>query len=240
VANTALLNNIDHADLTVAPGYSAAFGDVVNQTVVFPTEYTSVQREYVILIQKMENGTFQSVALLGLDRDENLFLEGNVWNARYVPAMHRRGPFMIGFQDVRVDGQAQREPMIHVDLDHPRVGKQGQPAFLPQGGNSPYLTHVMSALQIIHEGAAMMQRMFAAFDAHGLLENTVIEIGLSETEQYRLEDYYVINPARLAALDGEALYMLHQQRYLAAAFSIVASIDNAQHLITLKNRKLAG
>ncbi len=239
--NTARLNNVDHAHLTVAVGYSAAFGDAVNQSPVFPTEYVFAGREYAILIQKNDKGMFQSVVLLGLDRDENLFLDPSGWNARYVPAMHQRGPFLIGFHDAEVDGEIQREPMIHVDLDHPRIGiGKGQPVFLPHGGNSPYLHQVMKTLQIIHEGTAMMQPMFSAFDALGLLENMEIEISLNETEHYRLEDYYVISPARLAALDGAALLALNQQGYLAAAFTIVASFDNAQHLIALKNRKLAG
>jgi hypothetical protein len=240
MANIQRLNNIEHATLKVALGHSAAFGDSVNQVLLFPTEYALAQREYMILIQKEGAGGYQSVALLGLDRDENLFLEGGVWNARYVPAMHQRGPFMIGFQDIEVDGKMQREPMIHVDLDHPRVAEDGQPVFLPQGGNSPYLTHVMGVLQTIHEGAAMMQPMFAAFEALGLLENTAIEISLSETEHYQLEDYYVISPARFAALDGDALYSLNQAGYLAVAVSIMGSVSNAQHLISLKNRRSEG
>jgi hypothetical protein len=239
VVNTARLNNVDHAHLAVAPGYSAAFGDAVNQALIFPTEFDHVQREYMILIQKDESDTFQSVALLGLDRGENLFLDNDRWNARYVPAMHQRGPFMIGFQSDGVDGQMQREPMIHVDLDHPRIDiDKGQPVFLAHGGNSPYLNHVMKILQTIHEGAAIAQPMCLAFDALGLLEKTAIEISLNDTEHYQLEDYYVINPARLASLDGDALHALNQKGYLAAAFSIVASIDNAQHLIALKNQKL--
>lgn len=240
MSHTERLNNIDHADLKIALGYAKDFGDCVNQALVFPTEYTLIQREYVIVIQKDETGAFQSVALLGLDRDENLFLEGGTWNARYVPAMHQRGPFMIGFHDVEVDGQMQREPMIHVDLDHPRINPNGQPVFLPQGGNSPYLTHAMGVLQTIHEGAAMMQPMFAAFEAQGLLENTAIEISINETEHYKLEDYYVISQTRFASLGGDALYRLNQAGYLAAAISIMASIGNAQHLIMLKNRRLGG
>jgi SapC len=234
------LNNVDHANLKVAQGYSAAFGDSVNQALIFPTEYSLVQREYVIVIQKDEAGAFQSVALLGLDKDENLFLDGDSWNARYVPAMHQRGPFMIGFQDVDGEGQTRREPMIHVDLDHQRIATEGQAVFLPQGGNSAYLTHIMGVLQAIHEGAAMMQPMFEAFDALGLLENTVIEISLSETEHYKLEDYYVISPDRFGALDGAALYDLNQAGYLAAAISIMSSINNAQYLIALKNNRLGG
>jgi hypothetical protein len=241
MANTARLNNIDHAQLTVAHGYSAAFGDAVNQALVFPTEYAWVQKEYLILIQKNEDNHFQSVALLGLDLDENLFLDGEKWNARYVPAMHQRGPFMIGLQTMDVDGQVQQEPVIHVDLDHPRLGAaKGTPIFLPQGGSSPYLTHVMNVLQIIHEGAAMMEQMFAAFNALGLLEQQDIEISLSETEKYVLEDYYVISPSRFAALEGDVLYRLNQAGYLTAAIAIMGSLSNAQHLIALKNRQLDG
>lgn len=241
MVNAHRLNNIDHGDLRVASGHSAAFGDSVNQSIVFPTEYDQVQREYVILIQKIEADEYQSVALLGLDRDENLFLENGGWNARYVPAMHQRGPFMIGFQDIEVDGHTQREPMIHIDLDHPRIdATNGVPVFLPNGGNSPYLKHVMSVLQTIHEGSGMMQPMFAAFDALGLLESAAIEISLSETEHYKLEDYYVISRSRLAALDGDALHALNQANYLTAAISIMGSLGNAQHLIALKNHKVGG
>jgi hypothetical protein len=240
VADVQQLNNVDHGALRIAIGHTAAFGDCVNQTVVFPTEYDQAQREYVILIQKLPDETYQSIALLGLDRDENLFLTDGGWNARYVPAMHQRGPFMIGFQDIEIDGEKQREPMIHVDLDHPRIDPHGQPVFLPQGGNSPYLAHVMGVLQTIHEGAAIMPQMFTAFDAYGLLENKRLEISLNETEHYVLEDYFVISPERFAALSGDALYSLNQAGYLAAAIAIMGSINNAQHLITLKNRRAGG
>lgn len=40
-----LLNNIDHAQLRVAQGYGAAFGDAVNQALVFPTEFEALQRD---------------------------------------------------------------------------------------------------------------------------------------------------------------------------------------------------
>jgi hypothetical protein len=58
---------------------------------VLPTEFEEVQREYPILIRKDPSGDYQAVALLGLDRDENLFLDETGWNARYVPAVQQRG-----------------------------------------------------------------------------------------------------------------------------------------------------
>jgi SapC len=239
MADVRQLNNIDHKDIRVDSGYGEAFGNSVNQTVVFPTEYDRIQREYPILIQKDADGHYQSVALLGLDRDENLYLDSNGWNARYIPAMHQRGAFMIGFQEVEIDGDKHREPMIYIDLDSERINTdRAQLIFLPHGGNTLYLNNIMEVLRTIHDGSAIMQPMFATFEALGLLETTVIDIALNDREHYKLEDYYILNQTRLTALDGADLQTLNQAGYLAAAFSIASSIGNAQHLIAVKNRKL--
>lgn len=82
--NRVLLNNVDHADLRVIAAHGVAFGDGVNQTLLLPTEFEAAQREYPILIRKDPSGGYHAVALLGLDRDENLFLDETGWRARYV------------------------------------------------------------------------------------------------------------------------------------------------------------
>ena len=121
------LNNVEHKNLRVITRSSAQFGDNVGGVVIFPTEFREVQREYPIFFRK-EPGTddYLSVALLGFAKDENLFLDGSGWNARYIPAVVARGPFLIGFQD--------ESPVIHLDLDHPRVSEtEGEPLFLATG-----------------------------------------------------------------------------------------------------------
>jgi hypothetical protein len=241
MTNRVLLNNVDHGDLRVATGHGPAFGDNINQVLIFPTEFEAVQREYPIFFRKDADGAFQSVALLGLDRDENLFLDdaspGGGWNARYVPAIQQRGPFSIAMQ-----GRG-GEPMIHVDLDHPRVragDSQGQPAFLPAGGNSPYLQHVARLLGAIYDGLELSKAMFAAFEAHDLIEPVDVEIKLDEHTQYDLPDLYSISQERLGALDGVALEGLHRSGVLAAAQWVLSSLGNVGFLVELKNRKRAG
>src|SRR5688572_1104324 len=113
MTNKVLLNNVDHADLRVISRPGPEFGDSVNQVLVFPTEFEDLQREYPIFFRKDANDHYQAVALLGLDRDENLFLGAEGWNARYVPAALQRGPFSIVLQAA----QAGTAPMIHIDLD---------------------------------------------------------------------------------------------------------------------------
>ena len=85
--NRVLLNNIDHHDLRVITRHGAEFGDAVNQVMVFPTEFEAVQREYPIVFRRDAEGALRPVALLGLTREENLFLDGaGGWRAGYVPA----------------------------------------------------------------------------------------------------------------------------------------------------------
>ena len=240
MTNAVLLNNVDHADLRVVTRHAAEFGDSINQVLIFPTEYEEVQREYPILFRKDPNGAFQSVALLGLDRDENLFLDAEGWQARYVPAVQRRGPFMIGFQEREEGGEVRREPMIHVDLDHPRISAtEGEPVFLPQGGNSLYLEHVAALLRLIHQGLEVSGPMFAAFEALDLIRPVAVEVQLDDAEQYVLPDFLTIDEARLAALDGAALNGLHREGFLRAAFMAAASLGNVSRLIDLKNRRRA-
>jgi hypothetical protein len=235
-----LLNNVDHADLRVVTRHAAEFGDSINQVLIFPTEYEEIQREYPILFRREPNGGFQSVALLGLDRDENLFLDAQGWQARYVPAVQRRGPFMIGFQEREEGGEVRREPMIHVDLDHPRISAtEGEPVFLPQGGNSPYLEHVAALLRVIHQGLELSGPMFAAFEELGLIRPVAVEVQLDDAEQYVLPDFLTIDEARLAELDGAALERLHEGGFLRAAFLAAASLGNVSRLIDLKNRRRA-
>lgn len=237
MTNRVLLNNVDHGDLRVATGHGSAFGDAINQVLIFPTEFEGIQREYPIFFRKDADGAFQSVALLGLDRDENLFLEEGGWNARYVPAIQQRGPFSIALRS------GTDEPMIHVDLDDPRIlaaKGEGEPVFLPAGGNSPYLQHVARLLGVIYDGLEISKAMFAAFEAANLIEPVDVEIKLDEHTQYDLPDLYTISQERFAALDGAALETLHRSGFLAAAQWVLSSLGNVGLLVELKNRKRAG
>jgi hypothetical protein len=224
-----LLNNVDHADVRVRLGHGAAYGDAINQIDLFPTEFEAAQRDYPIVFRRNPDGGYRAVALLGLDRDENLFLDGEEWRARYVPALIQRGPFSIG---VPRDGG---EPMIHIDLDHPRISRsEGEPLFRDQGGNAPYLDHVAKVLQLIYAGIDASAPMFAAFEKLGLIEPVTIEIELTDTRKYRVPDCHTIDRARLAQLDGARLAELHSSDFLRAAIWVASSLGNVSRLIELK------
>jgi len=230
-----MLNNIAHKDLRVITRHGGEFGDNVGTVLTFPTEYGDVQREYPIFFRKdPDTAQFQSIALLGFAKDENLFLEEQRWNARYIPAIVARGPFLIGFQQQETGTQ----PVIHVDLDNPRVSHtEGEPVFLPQGGNSRYVEHIATVLKGIQAGLAASQAMFAAFTALDLIEPVKVEIKFSHEEQYNVLGLYTISEEKLAALDGDSLFKLNRAGFLQGAFLVIASMNNVKKLIDMKQRR---
>lgn len=241
MTNKVLLNNVDHADLRVITRHGPEFGDGVNQVLVFPTEFEDLQREYPIFFRKDANGDYQAVALLGLDKDENLFLGADGWNARYVPAAQQRGPFSIVVQAPRPGAAGEPEAMIHVDLDHPRVSRtEGEPLFLPAGGNAPYLQHVSRLLGILFDGLEAGGPFFATLDRLGLIEPVEVEATLMDGTAYVIPGLFTVSEGRLAAVAGEDLEHLHRSGTLRAAYAVLSSLGNVSSLIDAKLRKSAG
>ncbi|MFC3816283.1 SapC family protein [Lysobacter sp. GCM10012299] len=240
MAQYELLNNIQHKDLRVVTRFGREFGDETGMVVAFPTEFAELQREYPIFFRKDgENGQWQAVALLGFERNENLFLDDSRWNASYLPGAIAKGPFLIGFQEQRVDGELRREPVIHVDLDNPRVSfAEGEPVFLSHGGNSPYLEHISAVLRGIRDGVEAGAAMFAAFDALGLIQPMKLELQLDEQHRVSLAGLHGIDRERLAALDAQSLHQLHQAGYLEGAYLVLSSLHNLRRLMAEKQRRL--
>ncbi|MBB1061197.1 SapC family protein [Marilutibacter spongiae] len=240
MARYELLNNVTHKDLRVATGFGPEFGDDVGMVPAFPSEFAELQREYPIFLKKGPGeGEWQSVALLGFEQRENLFLRDGRWNASYLPGAAAKGPFLIGFQEQRVDGEAIMEPVVHVDVEHPRVGRdEGEPLFLPQGGNTPYLEHVAGILRGIHDGNRFGQRMFAALDAAGLLEPVGLDVQLDAQHRVAVGGLHGIARERLASLDAPALFELNRAGYLEGAYLMLASLHNVRRLMAEKQRRL--
>jgi hypothetical protein len=238
MANTVLLNNVAHHSLKVNARFGAEFGDSISSALAFPTEFIELQKEYPILFrQHPETKKYQATVLLGLSQNENLFLNPastTGWAANYIPASIAKGPFLIGMQPQ----SGNNTPVIHIDLDHPKVNhEQGYPLFLEYGGNSPYLEHIATTLKIIHQGVAMQDAMFTVFSELDLIEPVNIEIDFHTGEKYRLLGNFTIHEEKLMALGGEQLERLNKLGFLSLAFAVITSMTNIRRLTEIKKNQ---
>ncbi|MDQ1121101.1 MULTISPECIES: SapC family protein [Pseudoxanthomonas] len=220
----ALLNNIDHRDLRVSTRHGAGVDDAAMSVVTFPGEFRALQAYYPIVFQKDAQGVFHPLALLGLQPGQNLFLRGDRWDAHYVPMAVERQPFAIGHD-------AQGEPMLHVDLEHPRIDPQGEPLFLEHGGHAPLLQHMVALLRTLHDGLAGNGAFIQALLSHELLESFVLDVKLTGGQEIHLRGCYTIHEERLRALDGEALQALSRAGHLEPIYMALASMTHLRDLI---------
>ena len=227
------LDNVDHQHLRVARRATCDLS--VNQALVVLSEFEQLQREYPILFRRDADGEFQAVALLGLDRGENLFQREGEWSTRYVPATLRRGPLFLGVSDEEQDDAA-----IIIDLDDPRVNQSdGEPLFLPQGGAAPFLQQAAEALQIVHKGLELSRQMFGLFTELELIQPIEISVETGDGTRYRLDSFFTVGADQLVGLPGAGLEKLNRAGFLAAAIHARSSLGNISRLIELKTAKQA-
>jgi len=238
--NHALLDNVTHKDLKILPGYRKGQEFDISTARVFPVEFSELQMEYpIVLTRNKESGHFEPVALLGLSNNENLFLDTHGWDARYIPLVIERQPFLIGFQEITESGIPQRQPVVHVDLDHSKVSMtEGEPVFLQHGGESPLLERVSSVLMTIHQGNEINQTFSKLLVGLDLVEPSTMEYTLANGEKHTLTGLHIINEDRLYALNGDALEALHQKGFLQSIYMMLASLPNFRKLVDRKNALL--
>jgi hypothetical protein len=225
MSRNVLLDNVRHKDLRIVTERGAQYGDQVMAALTFPGEFRSIQAHYPIVFQKAPDGSgFVPLALFGFREGENLFLGETGWDASYVPLAVERQPFLVGFD--------RGEPMVHVDLDSPRVSTQrGEPVFLPFGGHSEYLERVNSMLLALHEGLQATPAFVAALLEHRLLEPFALDIEDEGGEQHRWSGYCTVHEERLARLEGAALGRLHTAGHLLPIYMVVASTGRLRELV---------
>ncbi len=240
MTSLALLNNLDHQDVRIITERSAKYGDNVMHAMTFPFEFRDVQTFYPILFHRDEKGNFYPAALFGFEANENLFLDETGWHARYVPAMIRRQPFMIGYQQSTDQADAGPRRMLSVDMDHPRVStEQGEALFQPLGGRTPFLENAAALLETIYQGYEQNKALAGALLEHDLIESVGFDITLDDGSSNQLLGFHVVNEDKLQELPGPVLERFARQGFLMPIFMMLASLSNIRTLVELKSGRLA-
>jgi len=218
-----LLDNVTHRHLRLHTERSARHGGAGQSALALPAEFRQLQAHFPIVFQLVEGEVgFQPIALFGLEEGQNLFLGDDGWEASVMPMSLQRDPFLIGRTP---EGSLQ----LHIDLDSPRIvrpeeGEVGTALFLPHGGFSEYLDHVVRLMEHLHANANQLPDFIRALTDHQLLEPFAFDMEMPGGEPVRLTGLYAINEERLMALPGSALEALAQRGHLLPIFMQIASM----------------
>jgi hypothetical protein len=228
MARHVLLNNIEHKAVRIDTRRNAALGDQVMYAQVVPSEFRQLQEHYPIVFAPGSQGDLLPVALFGLRQGQNLFLQDDSWDARHLPHVIERQPFAIGNQD--------GELVVHLDLDNPRVGSEGEALFLEHGGTSAYLDRISAVLSALNQGLPQVPVFMALLQEYQLLESFVLDFSLEDGAPQRLGGFHTLHEDRLSKLDGAALQRFQQAGLLEPLYMVLASLANFRSLIERFNR----
>ena len=233
----AILTAEAHRDLAIRTERAAALGDAQMCCITVPTEFRAVQGTYPILFRLSDTrDRFTALAMFGFENGENLFLDGDRWDARYRPLAMEIQPFLIG-------GSATHEGpgQVHIDLSSPRISatKEGTRLFDELGQPTPYLDRIAGQLGMLDEGYRAAPAFFAALQRYDLLEPFTLDVTLDDGARNRLVGFHIIDEDRLAALDGAALADLHAGGHLEPMYMAIASLAHLGDLVDRRNRRLS-
>ena len=236
MSNHQTLTPESHRDLRVRVEPGADLGDNVMAALITPLEFRDVQGSFPILFRREEaGGSFAAMALMGFENGENLFLDGDSWQAAYRPLSLAVQPFLIG----RVEG-AGGEGQVHIDMDHPRIAAAGEGIRVFEDGDqpSPYLERIAAMLGNLHAGYQGSAAFYEALERYELLEPFTFEVPLKDGSKHSLVGFHIVDEDKLRALDGDALGDLHTQGFLMPLFMALASLTQFGQLVARKNARL--
>lgn len=232
----------DHRATRIDRRRGAALGDAVQLCLVVPEEFRQVQNAYPILFQRTAaRDGFQAVALFGFAPDENLYLDGDRWDAPYLPLAMATRPFLIG-----PPPPGGSDLQLHLAVASPRVLAPGDagyeaasPLFDDAGAPSSYLSAVFDGLARLDRGYRAGPDFFDALERHALLEPVSIRFEDAAGNARQIVDFHGIDEERFAALDGDALGELHRNGHLLPITMALASLANLGPLIARLQQRYA-
>ena len=215
-----------HRNLKVRGVPSFAYAAGTNSVPLAGNEFAAAARQLPILFVPDARQQPTPIALLGLRRDENLFVETDGrWSGNYIPAFVRRYPFVL------IEKEASTDFTVGIDEDYAGFNTaEGEPLFTQEGTDAPALTRAIEFINTFRNEAARTQDFVAQLTRLDLLIPKVINVVLKGGSKFALDGFSVVDETRLGKLDDKEAGTLLRSSHLAWIYMHLLSIHNIPDL----------
>lgn len=184
----------------------------------------------IVFLEDKEKDEFRSVALLGLNAGENLFVsaEGK-WNASYIPAIIRRYPFALA-----PNGES-GQYVVCIDEESSLIGEtEGADLFDANGEGTQVIENVKRYLAELQQMDALTNEFCKFLQANNMF--TPLNMKVQENDSVKsITGCYVINESRLNTLSDELFLDIKNKRYLPAIYAHLISLAQTERLVKFQN-----
>ena len=223
------LNKELHAELTVAPspdGYM--FAASARTVILAAVEFFDAGRQFPIIFSLTSEGSILPVALMGLEENENLFVdEEGAWLAHYIPAYIRRYPF------ITTDG-TEGQTTVCIDSEFNGFNQHGGLPLFEDGEPTVKTQEVQAFLQDYLIQLKKTEEFGAVLLHHSLLRQIDAQANLNDGRSYALNGMLVVDEQKLAQLPDVDIVNLFRSGMLALIHAHLLSLRNLDSLIERK------
>jgi len=208
------------------------FAKNINMASIMVHEFSRAAAIYpIVFVEDKQRDQFRPVVLLGLSDGENLFIQGDQWQASYIPAIIRRYPFALantaeeGRFTVCIDDESD---LLNEQEGQPLFDDNGEPAEL-MNRVKRYLAELQQMDQFTGDFCKYLteKNMFAPL-------NMKVRIG---NEMRNITGGYILNEERINSLSDETFLEMRAKKFLPVAYSHLSSLSQIERLLNFKDKK---
>jgi hypothetical protein len=202
----------------------------LNALFVAAAEFGDVCREFPIVFVKAGkeadgSDAIAPIAVFGLSQQQNLYVDGQSWRARYMPAVLRSYPFCIA----RLDD---KRFAVCVDMAYKGAGQaDGQALFQADGQPAELLAEMTRHLESLEAEVQRTRLVGQRLLQLDLLREMRLDATLPDGRQHTVDGFLTVDEKKVADLPADVVHELHRNGVLGLVHLHWVSLGNMRHLI---------
>lgn len=223
------LNKEIHGELYLEGVEGYAHTKETNSIYIAAIEFLQISKEYPIVFAQAGDNKVFPVALLGIQKNSNLFVDnkGN-WTANYIPAYVRRYPFILATPD---DSEATFTVCIDESFPGFNTAKEGQPLFDEKGEQLDIMKQAVDFLKDYQSHVQLTTLFCENLSKLDILEPMQANIERADGDKSSLGGFMGVNRDKLTALKPAQIAELLKTDQMELIFAHLASLSNLNGLL---------
>jgi hypothetical protein len=233
-----LIDPAEHRHLRLGTFSDFSVTRQMHAVYVAATEFPLAALDFTIVFVntgESPNIVMSPIVLLGLTPNENLYLDGKRWDARYIPAFIRRYPFF----SAHVRGTQQVGVMIDTAWSGLST-TEGEPLFEADDKPAPALERAVEFLKMFEVEAQRTRQFCQRLQDLALLRPMQVDATLPSGQHMAIDGFMTVDEEKLQALPEATVVELHRNGMLGLLHLHIASLANMRHLVERKGRAGTG
>jgi len=220
------INNEVHAKTKVRK--SNDFSHLAEEQLIPVTmhEFPQAASEFPVFFIKDGSGDrFHAVALMGLKQKQNLYCQGNDWQANYMPAILRHHPFSLTIEN------SDDKAYLCIEESSDRVNEEeGIPLFNEKGEETEFLKDAGKSLTEYMHQTEVTKNVIQLLVKHELLASMNLSLNNAEGESIKLNGIYTVDIKKLEELPQEDFLKIKDQGLLLPIYAHHNSLHQTHRL----------